>query len=213
MLADPDHAALEAAWRPARAAGVLGDASIEELWEHTAGFASAVCSAFSAECSTWNGRVHDAGTGAGVPGVLLPAQLPGASFTLVDGSDRRLDHVRAAVRALGQGERVEVMHGRMDDLAHEPMVRGSYDAVVARLLAEPAEAAELLLPCVRPGGIAVVSCRPEQLEAWMGAAAALTSSAEHDFWSALRISPIALRSRYPLSRARKKVRASRRSTA
>lgn len=173
MLADAQQAALEAAWLPARRAGVLGDTSIEELWEHTAGFASAVCSAFSGACSTWNGRVLDAGTGAGVPGVLLAAQLPQASFTLIDALDRRLDHVRAAVRALQLGDRVEARHARVDDLARDRQHRGSYDVVVARLLAEPAEAAELLLPCARPGGVVVVSCRSDQVDAWRAAARAV----------------------------------------
>lgn len=166
MLADAELAALEAAWQPARRAGVLGSTSIEELWEHTVGFASAVCSAFSAECSTWNGRVLDAGTGAGVPGVLLAAQLPEATFTLIDGSARRLDHVRGAVRALALGDRVTVEHGRMDDIAHAATHRAAFDVVVARLFAEPPEAAELLLPCVSPGGVAVVSCRLDQVESW-----------------------------------------------
>ena len=178
MLADAEKAALDAAWQPARRAGVLGTASIEELWEHTAGFASAVCSAFSAECSTWNGRILDAGTGAGVPGVLLACQLPCAELTLVDGSDRRLDHVRAAVRALGLGDRIRIIHGRMDDLAHETDHRAMYDVAVARLLADPAEAAELILPCVRPGGIAVVSCRDDQVPAWRQVAAAVRGASD-----------------------------------
>ena len=175
MLADAEKAALDAAWQPARRAGVLGTASIEELWEHTAGFASAVCSAFSAECSTWNGRILDAGTGAGVPGVLLACQLPAAELVLLDGSDRRLDHVRAAVRALNLADRVTVVHGRMDDIAHQPAHRASYDVVVARLLAEPPETAELILPCVAPGGIGVVSCRDDHVDVWRRLADAVSS--------------------------------------
>ena len=178
MLADPDRAALEAAWTPARRAGVLGDASIEELWEHTAGFASAVCSAFSADCSTWNGTVLDAGTGAGVPGVLLAAQLPAATLTLVDALERRLGHARAAVRSVGLAPRVELEHGRLDDLGRSVAHRGRYDAVVARLLAEPTEAAELLAPLARAGGILVVSARPDQVESWRSAAAQLTGGSD-----------------------------------
>lgn len=54
----------------------------------------------------------------------------------------------------------------MDDLAHEAAHRSAYEVVVARLLAEPPEAAELLLPCVLPGGVAVVSCRRQQFAEW-----------------------------------------------
>ena len=166
MLSDALAASLEEAWVPARRVGALGTASIEELWEHTAGFALAVCSAFGADCSTWNGRVLDAGTGSGIPGVLLACQLPMAELVLVDSSDRRLDHVRAAVRALELADRVRVVHGRLDDLAHESAHRLSYDVVVARLLAEPAETAELVLPCVARGGVAIISCRQNQTAEW-----------------------------------------------
>lgn len=176
MLADAERAALEAAWTPARRAGALGSASIEELWEHTAGFASAVCSAFSAECSTWNGRLLDAGTGAGIPGVLLAWQLPQAHLTLVDSSERRLDHVRAARRALGLEDRISVVHGRLDDIARAEGHRGRYDVAVARLLAEPAETAELLLPCVASGGIAVVSARADQVPEWQAVSGALVGA-------------------------------------
>jgi len=166
MLSDALAASLEEAWVPARRVGALGTASIEELWEHTAGFALAVCSAFGADCSTWNGRVLDAGTGSGIPGVLLACQLPMAELVLVDSSDRRLDHVRAAVRALELTDRVRVVHGRLDDLAHESAHRSSYEVVVARLLAEPAETAELVLPYVARGGVAIVSCRQNQTAEW-----------------------------------------------
>jgi len=166
MLSDALAASLEEAWVPARRVGALGTASIEELWEHTAGFTLAVCSAFGADCSTWNGRILDAGTGSGISGVLLACQLPMAELVLVDSSDRRLDHVRAAVRALELTDRVRVVHGRLDDLAHESAHRSSYEVVVARLLAEPAETAELVLPCVARGGVAIVSCRQNQTAEW-----------------------------------------------
>lgn len=177
MLAEADRERLASAWRPARAAGVLGDASIDEFWEHTVGFASAVCSAFSADCSTWNGHVLDAGTGAGVPGVLLARQLPHAAFTLVDALERRLDHTRAACRALDLSERVEVLHGRVDDLAALVSHRARYDAVVARLLTDPMEAAELLMPLVRAGGVVVASARLEEVDRWRAAACAVLPSA------------------------------------
>ena len=166
MLSDALAASLDEAWGPARRAGALGKASIEELWEHTAGFTLAVCSTFGADCSTWNGRILDAGSGPGIPGVLLACQLPMAELVLVDSSDRRLDHARAAVRALELGDRVRVVHGRLDELAHESTHRSSYEVVVARLLAEPAETAELVLPCVAPGGAAIVSCRQDQTAEW-----------------------------------------------
>ena len=166
MLTDAHASALGAAWQPARTAGVLGPASIEELWEHTAGYASAVCSAFSAGCSTWNGSIIDVGTGAGVPGALLAVQLPHAELTLVDASERRLDHARAAVRALDVSSRTAIVHARADDLARDSAHRGRYDVAVARLLADPAESLEQLAPLVRPAGIVVLSMADADVNRW-----------------------------------------------
>ncbi len=166
MLTDAQHAALEAAWNPARAAGVLGSASLETLVEHTAGYASAVCSAFSSPPAELQLDIVDVGTGAGVPGVLLALQLPRCRFVLVDASERRLDHVRRAVRAVDLDERVSVVHARADDLAHDEGHRERFDVALARLLASAAESAELLCGFVRPAGVVVVSVAADAVSTW-----------------------------------------------
>ena len=76
MLTDDQLASLDEAWTPARAAGVIGTASIETLVEHTVWFAQAVCSSFSATFDDFHGCVVDVGTGAGLPGVILAALSP-----------------------------------------------------------------------------------------------------------------------------------------
>ena len=43
MLTDDQLVSLDEAWTPARAAGVIGTASIETLVEHTVWLAQAVC--------------------------------------------------------------------------------------------------------------------------------------------------------------------------
>ncbi len=166
MLTDVEQAALEAAWQPARKAGVLGQATVEELYEHTAGFVSAVCSAFDTPPNDLQMRIVDVGTGAGVPAVLLAHALPSCSVVAVDSSEQRLDHVRRAVRALDLGSRVDVVHGRADELGRTVMHREQYDIAVARLLAEPGDSVELLAPLVRPGGVLVVSARGSAQPQW-----------------------------------------------
>lgn len=166
MLTDDQTAALDAAWAPARTAGVLGQTSVAELWEHTAGFTAAVCSHFSTQPDDLAVHLVDVGTGAGVPGLLLAAQLPQAHVTLVDANERRLDHVRRARRALHLEDRCTVVHARAEDLAVDSAQRGRFDGAVARLLAEPADAAELLTPLVCDGGVLVVSTAARWRSVW-----------------------------------------------
>ncbi|MBQ89297.1 MAG: hypothetical protein CL433_10740 [Acidimicrobiaceae bacterium] len=166
MLTDDQLAALDEAWTPARAAGVIGSASIDSLVEHTVWFARAVCSAFSAEFDEFQGSVVDVGTGAGLPGVILAALLPHAELRLVDASERRLDHARRASRTLGVIDRVDIVHGRGDELAHDIGWRGTHDVAVARLLGDPAETVEQLAPLVRPGGAIVIAAAESDTDRW-----------------------------------------------
>ena len=166
MLTDEKRVALEAAWAPARAAGVLGSASIEELWSHSEWYAEALLAALGGDCSTWNGRLIDVGCGAGVPGALLAAQLGRSAVTLVDASERRIGFAQRAAEALGARDRCQLVHGRGDDLARTPEHRAAYDVAVARLLADAADAVEQLTPLVRPGGVVVVSVAVAEAERW-----------------------------------------------
>lgn len=169
-MTEPDWAALDAAWLPARQAGVLGGATTEVLIAHAAGYLPAAC------------RVDDEfsgidlGTGAGVPGVVLAALRPLSRWVLVDASERRCHFASAAVHALGLEHRVEVLHARVDDLAKEAAHRGAYDLVVARSFGPPAEVAECGLPLRAIGGRLVVSVTEETLGLWTSAASTLRVS-------------------------------------
>ena len=168
-MTDGAYEKLEAAWKRARADGVLGGASIQELIEHTAGYVSAVCAVSGQDAATVGGLGIDVGTGAGVPGVLLALSFPRMKWRLVDASEQRCDFARAAVRAAGVGDRVTVRHARGEDLGHEEGWREAHDVAVARLLGPPAETTELLVPLVCDKGVAVVSTRADGSEAWEAA--------------------------------------------
>jgi hypothetical protein len=157
---DPNWAALEAAWLPARRAGVLGSATTEELREHAAGFIPAACGVLDPVVGI------DLGTGAGVPGLLLALRLPQSRWTLVDSSERRCELALSATRALSVQDRVEVRHGRAEDLAHDVNYRAGYSLVVARLFGPPSELAEIGIPFVADGGTLAVSVTAETTAVW-----------------------------------------------
>jgi hypothetical protein len=157
---DPDWEALEAAWLPARRAGVLGSATTEEIREHAAGFIPAACGVLDPVVGI------DLGTGAGVPGLLLAVALPYSRWTLVDGSERRCEFALSAVRALALQDRVEVRHGRAEELAHDVNYRGVYSLVVARLFGPPSELAEIGIPFATDGGTLAVSVTAETTAVW-----------------------------------------------
>ncbi|MEZ5246815.1 MAG: RsmG family class I SAM-dependent methyltransferase [Acidimicrobiales bacterium] len=163
-MTEPDWAALDAAWRPARRAGVLGSATTEALIAHAAGYLPAACRVDDEFTGV------DLGTGAGVPGVVLAALRPSSSWVLVDANERRCEYAAAAVRALGMSGRVVVRHARVEDVAHDPLHRGAYDLVVARSFGPPGDLAECALPLMHPDGRLGVSVVEETLAQWRSAA-------------------------------------------
>lgn len=97
----------------------------------------------------------DVGSGAGFPGLPLAIAFPALRVALVESVGKKVAFLRACVEALGLGARVEVLHGRAEDLAHAPALREAFAAGVARALGPLAVSLELVLPFVRVGGRAI----------------------------------------------------------
>ena len=150
---------LDRAWAPARAAGVMGGASIETLRLHARGYLLDEWRTLPA------GAFVDCGTGAGALGVLLALELPGSQWCLVDAQERRCEMARRAVVAAVLTERVTVEHCPLDDMARSTR-RGEFDGAVARSFGPAPELAECALPLLRTGGSLVVSVSAGTTRQW-----------------------------------------------
>lgn len=95
--------------------------------------------------------VVDVGTGAGFPGLPLRIVCLGIRLTLVEATRKKVDFLEHLVRRLGITD-VEIIHARVEELAHRQAYREQYDWAVARALAEMPTLAEYLLPLVRVRG-------------------------------------------------------------
>jgi 16S rRNA (guanine527-N7)-methyltransferase len=99
---------------------------------------------------TYEGPLVDVGSGTGSPGIPLAALLPDREVTLLDAERRKCDFLRRWAPP-----NAEVVWGR----AEEQPLEG-WGVAVAKALAQPPVAAELCLPLVRTGGVAVVWVGP-----------------------------------------------------
>jgi 16S rRNA (guanine527-N7)-methyltransferase len=97
----------------------------------------------------------DVGTGAGLPGIPLKIFLKQARALLVDSVAKKTAFVQHAVTALGL-EGTEVATGRAEALAHHPLHRQAFDLAVCRGVSRLATDAEVTLPFLRNGGLAVI---------------------------------------------------------
>ncbi|MDP1847893.1 MAG: 16S rRNA (guanine(527)-N(7))-methyltransferase RsmG [Solirubrobacteraceae bacterium] len=121
------------------------------------------------------GRVADLGAGAGFPGLVLAAALPGASVALVEANGRKCAFLERAVEAMGT-ENVEIVNARAESWREGI---GTRDLVTARAVAPLAVLVEYAAPLLDAGGALVAwKGRRDGAEERDGAAAAAATGLE-----------------------------------
>jgi 16S rRNA (guanine527-N7)-methyltransferase len=103
-------------------------------------------------------RIADLGSGAGLPGLVLAAALPGARIDLIESVDRKCAFLRQAIERMRLGNATVVCQRSEAWAAGEG--RETYEVVTARAVGSLATLAELASPLLRDGGV---------LAAWKGA--------------------------------------------
>lgn len=96
-------------------------------------------------------KCADIGTGAGFPGVPLAIVRDDISVTLIDSLQKRIDFLNTLCEKL-ELKNITTIHGRSEDLAHDPKLRQSFDCVFSRAVARLNILAEYDLPFVKNGG-------------------------------------------------------------
>ena len=99
------------------------------------------------------GRLVDIGSGAGLP--AIPAAIAsGISFTLVETTIKKARFLERAIETFGLDG--EVIANRAEVAAHDERLRGGFQSGTARAVSSAPTVAELLLPFLAPGGVAVL---------------------------------------------------------
>ncbi|HSJ18310.1 MAG TPA: 16S rRNA (guanine(527)-N(7))-methyltransferase RsmG [Solirubrobacterales bacterium] len=97
--------------------------------------------------------IADVGSGAGLPGLVLAAALPGARVDLIESVGRKCDFMRRAVDRMGI-DNARVVCERSENWSAGDG-REAYDAVTVRAVGRLATIAELASPLLREGGAVV----------------------------------------------------------
>lgn len=110
-----------------------------------------------------NGRIADAGSGAGLPGIPLAIARPDWRVALAEANQKKAAFLRQAVIELRLSN-VEVHEGRVEAWRPQPL----FDVVISRAFAAPADFIEACRHLLAPAG---------ELAAMTGAAPAAPSQA------------------------------------
>jgi len=105
-------------------------------------------------------KIIDVGSGGGFPGIPLKILFPQIDFVLLESTRKKVEFLKHIVQSLAL-QRVKVVNGRAEEMAHLPDYREQFDVVVARGLAEMAVLAELTLPFCRIEGHLVAQKKGE----------------------------------------------------
>lgn len=114
----------------------------------------------------------DVGTGGGIPGIPLKIVLKQARALLLDSVAKKTAFVQHVVQRLAL-EGTEVVTGRAEVLAHQAAYREIFNLAVCRAVSQLAAIAELTLPFVQIGGLAVIFKKTSTEQELEGAANAI----------------------------------------
>ena len=92
----------------------------------------------------------DVGTGAGFPAAAILCARPDLKVTLVDSVGKKLAFIDSLLEKLDLEART--VHGRAEDLGHDPAFRADFDFVTARAVAALPVLAEYCVPLLKVGG-------------------------------------------------------------
>lgn len=96
-------------------------------------------------------RLLDIGAGAGFPGLPLKIARPQWEIVLLEATGKKVAFQRHVIETLGLSS-IEAIHGRAEEIAHQPVYRATFDLVTARAVAALPVLLEYAAPFCRVGG-------------------------------------------------------------
>jgi len=121
--------------------GLIGPRELERLWERHILNSAAVVPFLGP------GRIVDVGAGAGLPGIVIAAMLPGREVVLIEPMERRVAWLEEAASAIGL-DNVTVKRARAEEVAGELKA----DALTARAVASIDKLVKWCLPLLSETG-------------------------------------------------------------
>ena len=97
-------------------------------------------------------KIMDLGTGAGFPGIPLKVFFNDIDLTLIDSVNKKLLFVDEVIDKIDL-DKINTVHGRAEDLGHDPLYREKFDIITSRAVANLSTLAEFCIPFIKKNGL------------------------------------------------------------
>ena len=105
-----------------------------------------------------NKKFLDIGSGCGFPGLAYAIIHPTSEIYLVDSSKKKTDALKVLIKDINFKNNIHVINDRIENLAHQSLMRNSFHIATARALSNPSTVSEYILPMLKKEGLGVLFC-------------------------------------------------------
>ena len=105
-----------------------------------------------------NKKFLDIGSGCGFPGLAYAITHPTSEIYLIDSSKKKTDALKCLIKKINFQNNIYVINDRIENLAHQPSMRNSFDIATTRAVSNPSTVSEYILPMLNKEGLGVLYC-------------------------------------------------------
>ena len=100
----------------------------------------------------------DIGSGCGFPGLAYAIIHPDSEIYLIDSSKKKTDALKILVKKIKFQNNIHVINDRIENLAHQSLMRNSFHIATTRAVSNPSTVSEYILPMLKKEGLGVLYC-------------------------------------------------------
>jgi len=105
-----------------------------------------------------NKKFLDIGSGCGFPGLAYAITHPRSEIYLIDSSKKKTDALKILIKSINFRNNIHVINDRIENLAHQSLMRNSFNIATTRAVSNPSTVSEYILPMLQKEGLGVLYC-------------------------------------------------------
>ena len=105
-----------------------------------------------------NKKFLDIGSGCGFPGLAYAITHPRSEIYLIDSSKKKTDALKILIKEINFRNNIHVINDRIENLAHQSLMRNSFNIATSRAVSNPSTVSEYILPMLKKEGLGILYC-------------------------------------------------------